>query len=58
MSKGYPVLRIDALYASPLHRNMGVGRKLMQHAIDLANKATRLQLFHCFWDMRSCFQSI
>ncbi|WP_373462713.1 hypothetical protein [Paenibacillus sp. V4I3] len=39
---------------------MGVGWKLMQHAIDLAieNKTTRLQLFHCFWDMRSCFQPI
>ncbi|NOU90586.1 GNAT family N-acetyltransferase [Paenibacillus sp. LMG 31460] len=46
ISKGYPVLRIDALYASPLHRNKGVGRKLMQYAFDLAieNKATRLQL--------------
>lgn len=46
ISKGYPVLRIDALYASPLHRNKGVGRKLMQYAIDLAieNNATRLQL--------------
>lgn len=29
ISKGYPVLRIEALYASPLHRNKGVGRKLM-----------------------------
>jgi ribosomal protein S18 acetylase RimI-like enzyme len=46
ITKGYPVLRIDAIYVSPLHRNKGVGGKLMQHAIDLAieNKATRLQL--------------
>lgn len=46
ISKGYPVLRIEALYASPLHRNKGVGRKLMQYAFDLAveNKVTRIQL--------------
>jgi ribosomal protein S18 acetylase RimI-like enzyme len=46
ITKGYPVLRIDAIYVSPLHRNKGVGGKLMQHAIELAieNKATRLQL--------------
>ncbi|MCR8636797.1 GNAT family N-acetyltransferase [Paenibacillus radicis (ex Xue et al. 2023)] len=46
ISKGHPVLRIDALYSSPKHRNTGVGRKLMQYAIDIAieNKASRLQL--------------
>jgi ribosomal protein S18 acetylase RimI-like enzyme len=46
ISKGFPVIRIDALYSSPKHRKKGVGRKLMQHAIDLAieNKASRLQL--------------
>ncbi|MEC0206923.1 GNAT family N-acetyltransferase [Paenibacillus lautus] len=46
ISKGYPVLRIEALYSSAKHRNKGIGRKLMEHAINLAisNKATRLQL--------------
>ncbi|OPA78691.1 GNAT family N-acetyltransferase [Paenibacillus selenitireducens] len=46
ISKGYPVLRIEALYSSSKHRKKSVGRKLMKHAIDLAisNKATRLQL--------------
>lgn len=46
ISKGFPVIRIDALYSSPKYRNKGVGRKLVQHAIDLAieNKASRLQL--------------
>ncbi|MCE5168869.1 GNAT family N-acetyltransferase [Paenibacillus profundus] len=46
LSKGYAVLRIEALYSSPKYRNKGVGRRLLQHAIDLANerKATRLQL--------------
>lgn len=46
ISKGYPILRIDALYSSSKHRRKGVGRKLMEHAIDLAHskKATRLQL--------------
>ncbi|MGZ9586613.1 N-acetyltransferase family protein [Paenibacillus marinisediminis] len=46
ISKGYPVLHVDALYSSSKHRKMGVGRKLMEYAIDLAisNKATRLQL--------------
>ncbi|WP_246313951.1 GNAT family N-acetyltransferase [Paenibacillus foliorum] len=46
MSKGYPVLRIDPLYSSPKYRNKGVGRALMQYAIDLAieKKASRLQL--------------
>ncbi|MBD0384710.1 GNAT family N-acetyltransferase [Paenibacillus sedimenti] len=46
ISKGHPVLRIDALYSSPKHRNKGVGRKLMQYALDIAieNKASRLQL--------------
>jgi ribosomal protein S18 acetylase RimI-like enzyme len=46
ISKGYPVLRIDALYSTPKYRNKGVGRKLMEHAIDLAieSKASRLQL--------------
>lgn len=46
ISKGYPVLRIEALYSSSKHRKKGVGRKLMQHAIDLAisNNAARLQL--------------
>jgi ribosomal protein S18 acetylase RimI-like enzyme len=46
ISKGHPVLRIDGLYSSPKHRNKGVGRKLMQYAIDIAieNKASRLQL--------------
>ncbi|ACT02678.1 GNAT family N-acetyltransferase [Paenibacillus sp. JDR-2] len=46
LSKGYPVLRIEALYSSPGHRKKGVGRKLLQHAIDLAysKKAARLQL--------------
>ncbi|GGD95429.1 GNAT family N-acetyltransferase [Paenibacillus nasutitermitis] len=46
ISKGYPVLRIEALYSSSKHRKKGVGRKLMEHAIDLAisNKATRVQL--------------
>lgn len=46
ISKGHPVLRIDALYSSPKHRNKGVGRKLMEYAINIAieNKASRLQL--------------
>ncbi|MBN3523399.1 GNAT family N-acetyltransferase [Paenibacillus apiarius] len=46
LSKGYAVLRIEALYSLPSYRNKGVGRKLLQHAIDLANekKAARLQL--------------
>lgn len=46
ISKGLSVLRIDALYSSPKHRNKGVGRKLMQHALDIAidNNAARLQL--------------
>lgn len=46
ISKGYPVLRIEALYSSSKHRKKGVGRKLMQYAIDLAisKKVTRLQL--------------
>ncbi|MCG7409399.1 GNAT family N-acetyltransferase [Paenibacillus sp. ACRRX] len=46
ISKGSPVLRIEALYSSSKHRKKGVGRKLMEHAIDLAisNKAARLQL--------------
>ena len=46
LSKGYAVLRIESLYSSPRYRNKGVGRRLLQHAIDLANerKATRLQL--------------
>lgn len=46
ISKGYPVLRIEALYSSAKHRNKGIGRKLMEHAIKLAisNKAIRLQL--------------
>ncbi|OZB92217.1 GNAT family N-acetyltransferase [Paenibacillus sp. XY044] len=46
ISKGYPVLRIEALYSSEKHRNKGVARKLMEHATKLAisNKATRLQL--------------
>ncbi|WP_379141007.1 GNAT family N-acetyltransferase [Paenibacillus sp. sgz500992] len=46
ISKGYPVLHIDGLYSSPKYRNKGIGRRLMQYAIDLANekKASRLQL--------------
>ncbi|MDR6555055.1 GNAT family N-acetyltransferase [Paenibacillus qinlingensis] len=46
ISKGYPVLRVDALYSSPHHRNKGVGSKLVQYAIGIAieNKASRLQL--------------
>ncbi|MDF2723282.1 MAG: GCN5-related N-acetyltransferase [Paenibacillus sp.] len=46
ISKGYPVLRIEALFASSKHRKKGVGKKLMEHAIALAtaNKAARLQL--------------
>jgi ribosomal protein S18 acetylase RimI-like enzyme len=46
ISKGYSVLRVDALYSSPKYRNKGIGRKLMQQAIDLAkeSKASRLQL--------------
>lgn len=46
ISKGAPVLRIDALYSSSKHRRKGVARKLVQHAIDLAilNNAARLQL--------------
>lgn len=46
ISKGCPVLRIEALYSSSKHRMKGVGRKLMEYAIDLAisNKTTRLQL--------------
>lgn len=31
ISKGYPVLRIEALYSSAKHRNKGIGRKLMEH---------------------------
>ncbi|WP_284646541.1 GNAT family N-acetyltransferase [Paenibacillus silviterrae] len=46
ISKGHPVLRIDALYTSSKHRKKGVGRKLMQYAMQLAvsKKASRLQL--------------
>ncbi len=46
ISKGFPVLRIEALYSSAKHRNKGIGRKLIEHAINLAKskKATRLQL--------------
>ncbi|WP_340007304.1 GNAT family N-acetyltransferase [Paenibacillus sp. FSL K6-0276] len=46
ISKGFPVLRIEALYSSSKHRKKGVGRKLMEHAINLAisDKATRLQI--------------
>ena len=46
ISKGYPVLRIDALCSSSKHRKKGIAKRLMQHAIDLAfsKKAARLQL--------------
>ncbi|RTE11586.1 GNAT family N-acetyltransferase [Paenibacillus whitsoniae] len=46
ISKGYPILRIEALYTSSKHRKKGVGKKLMEHAINLAsaNNAARLQL--------------
>jgi len=46
MSKGYPVLRVEALYTLPPYRNAGVGRAMLQHAIDLAKakNAARLQL--------------
>lgn len=46
ISKGYPILRIEALYSSAKHRKKGIGKKLLEHAIDLAisNKASRLQL--------------
>jgi len=46
ISKGQSVIRVDAIYSSPKHRNKGIGRKLMQYAIDVAmeNKASRLQL--------------
>ncbi|MDU0205978.1 MULTISPECIES: GNAT family N-acetyltransferase [Paenibacillus] len=37
---------VPYVYSSPKHRNKGVGRKLMQYAIDIAidNKASRFQL--------------
>ena len=38
MSKGYPVLRVEALYTWPPYRNMGVGRALLQHATQLAKE--------------------
>ncbi|WP_127497154.1 GNAT family N-acetyltransferase [Paenibacillus glycanilyticus] len=46
ISKGYPVLRIEALYTSSKHRKKGVGKRLLQYAIDLAasKNAARLQL--------------
>jgi ribosomal protein S18 acetylase RimI-like enzyme len=46
LSKGYPVLRVEALYTLPEFRKRGVGRKLLEHAAELArqNKANRLQL--------------
>ncbi|WP_336772837.1 GNAT family N-acetyltransferase [Paenibacillus sp. MMO-58] len=39
-------MRVEALYSSSKHRKRGVGRTLLQHAIDLAasRKAARLQL--------------
>ncbi|WP_127579848.1 GNAT family N-acetyltransferase [Paenibacillus koleovorans] len=46
ISKGGSVLRVDALYCSPKHRRQGVGRTLMQHALQVAksNDAVRMQL--------------
>jgi len=46
MSKGEPVLRVEALYASPRHRNGGIGRQLMERAFAIAKSkgACRLQL--------------
>ncbi|WP_135547537.1 GNAT family N-acetyltransferase [Paenibacillus cymbidii] len=45
-SKGGPVLRVEALYTSPRHRNGGIGRQLMEHAFAIAKLkgACRLQL--------------
>ncbi|TDF99765.1 GNAT family N-acetyltransferase [Paenibacillus piri] len=46
MSKGRPVLRVEALYTSPDYRNQGIGKKLLQYAVGLARtkQAVRLQL--------------
>jgi len=46
IGKGRPVLRVDALYTLPEYRNRGIGRKLMEFAVDMAesNHAARMQL--------------
>jgi ribosomal protein S18 acetylase RimI-like enzyme len=46
ISKGEPILHIDALYSLPKYRNKGIGRRLMEYATELAieRKVCRLQL--------------
>lgn len=46
ISKGKPVLRIEALYTLPNYRNRGVGRRLIEFASEMAegSNSARLQL--------------
>lgn len=46
VSKGLPVLRVEALYTAPKCRKQGVARSLLEHAVGIAgaNGANRLQL--------------